>query len=143
MLANNKNAIAEREPLGWVGGYRHIKRGVSDGDAGRSGDYPADVLVVPVPHLDSERQVGRDVVQVWVCKFAQKLVHPLMQSARFAQSSVDCARSCSRRLRVWSWPSARVRHTEQIENTMWRVNAGGCPFLGYGTTARGQNGRQQ
>ena len=42
------------------------------------------MLVAPVPHLDSERQVGRDVVKVRVRKLAQKLVHPLVQSARIS-----------------------------------------------------------
>ena len=40
-------------------------------DAGRSSDYPSDVLVVAVPQLDAERQAGWDVVQVGIGELPQ------------------------------------------------------------------------
>ena len=84
MLPDDQNAVAEREALGRVGGNRGVECSMPDSDAGRSGDYPPNVQVVPVPHLDAEGQVSGDVVQVGVRQFAQKLVYPLVQGTRIA-----------------------------------------------------------
>ncbi len=46
-----------------------------DGDARRGGDYPPDVLVVPVPQLDAKGKVRGDVVEVGVRQLAKQSVH--------------------------------------------------------------------
>jgi hypothetical protein len=82
VLPDDEDAVAQREALARVGGYRGIERGVADGDASRSGNRPPDAFVVPIPHLDSEGQIGRDVVEVRIRQLPQKLVYPFVQGAR-------------------------------------------------------------
>jgi hypothetical protein len=70
VLANDEDAIAKRKPLAGEIGDSGIERGVTDGDAGRCGNYPLGMLVRPIPQLDPEGQVGWDTVQVRVRQLA-------------------------------------------------------------------------
>jgi hypothetical protein len=67
VLSNDQGAIAQREALAWKVGDRHIERGMAHRHARRSGDDPADMLVVPVPHFDAKRQMRGNVVQARIC----------------------------------------------------------------------------
>ena len=57
--------------LVWIVGNGGVERSVPDGDARRRGDHPPDVLVVTVPQLHAEWQIGRDIVQVRVGQLAK------------------------------------------------------------------------
>lgn len=64
VLADNENAVAQRETLAGIVVDGSVEGRMADGYAERCRHYPADMLVVAIPHFDSEGQVGRDVVEV-------------------------------------------------------------------------------
>ena len=79
MLANDQYAVAQREALVGIGRNRGIERRMPNRDAGRRSNNPADVLVVAVPQLDTERQAGWDVVQVGIGQFAEQTVDAVIE----------------------------------------------------------------
>ena len=62
MLPNNLYPIPQREPLIGVVRNRCIHRRMSDRNARRRRNHPANMLIRLVPHLDPEGEVVRDVV---------------------------------------------------------------------------------
>jgi hypothetical protein len=66
MLPNHLYPIPQREPLIWIIRDGGIHRSVSHGNTRRRRDHPPHMLIRPVPHLDPEGEIARDVVQVWI-----------------------------------------------------------------------------
>lgn len=72
VFANDQYPVAQREALVGIIRNRCVERRLSDLDARRGSGYPSDMLVMAIPHLDAQRQVRRDVMEVGVCQLAQQ-----------------------------------------------------------------------
>jgi hypothetical protein len=64
ILPDDNYAVAQRKVLTRIVGNRGIWRNVSNRNARRRGDHPANVLLIPIPHLRPKGQIARDVMQV-------------------------------------------------------------------------------
>ncbi len=76
MLADDQDAVAQREALIGIVRNRSVERRVAYGNARRSSDDPSDVLVVAIPHFDAEGQPRRDVMEVGIGELAEQFIHP-------------------------------------------------------------------
>ena len=74
MLPNHQYPIPQREPLLRIIRNRDIHRSMSDRNASRRGNYPPNMLIGLIPHLDPEGEVARDIMQVGVSELAQQFV---------------------------------------------------------------------
>jgi hypothetical protein len=66
MLPNNEYPIPQREPLIRIIRNSRIHRSMSNRNACRRCNHPANMLIGLIPHLDSKGEVARDVVQVGI-----------------------------------------------------------------------------
>src|SRR6185312_782728 len=66
MLPNHEYPIPQREPLLRIIRNRRIRRSMSNRDACRRRDYPANMLIRLVPHLDAKGEVAWDIMQVGI-----------------------------------------------------------------------------
>jgi len=64
MLPNHVYPIPKCEPLRWIIRNRRIHCCMPDRNTGRCCNHPAHMLICPVPHLDPEREIAGNVVQV-------------------------------------------------------------------------------
>ena len=80
MFAYEHDAVAQCELL--VGPLLHgfLEGGAHQEHRSRSGDNPADMQRVLIPHLDAETHIG-DVVQVRVLKLPEQFVYAFVEAA--------------------------------------------------------------
>jgi len=71
MPPDNLDAIAQGKSLIGIVRDSGVERCVTNGNTGGCGNDPPDVLILPIPQFNAERQVGRDVVQVRVGQLAK------------------------------------------------------------------------
>jgi hypothetical protein len=75
VLSYRQNSIPQRKPLAGIGRNRRFERRMSNRNTSRCRNHPPDVLIVPVPQFNAERQVGGDVMQVRICQLPQQTIN--------------------------------------------------------------------